>query len=256
MDLPLNSFKQALCAGRAQIGIRTTLCSPIVTEVLADCGFDYIYIDTEHAPTEVGIVLAQMQSVQGTASQILVRPVDNDAVLLKRLLDIGVQNFLIPNVQGPDDARRAVAATRYPPRGVRGVSAASRSSRYGRVSDYFQRADDEICVIAMLETRAAVENLEAIAAVEGIDALWVGPGDLAADFGLLRTGGGSHPEIKQAVRDIIARAKQCGIPIGIPAPHPAEELGRELLAAGCALVTLSSDVDLLARNADRLARIR
>jgi 4-hydroxy-2-oxoheptanedioate aldolase len=256
MKLGVNPFKQALREGRAQIGIRTTLCSALVTEVLADSGFDYIYIDTEHTPSEVAIVLAQMQSVQGRTSQILVRPVDNDAVLLKRFLDIGVQNFLIPNVQDPEDARRAVAATRYPPQGIRGVSASSRSSRYGRVRDYFARADDEICVVAMLETRAAVDNLEAIAGVDGIDALWVGPGDLAADFGVLREGGGSHPDVKKTVSDVIMRARLYGKPIGVPAPHPAEERGRELLAAGCALVTLSSDVDILARGADQLARIR
>jgi len=252
MDLPVNPFKAALWSGRSLAGIRTSLYSPAIVELLSGSGFDYVYIDTEHTPADVKTVQAQLWAMRGSASMYLVRPPENNEVVIKKFLDIGVQNFLIPMVQGPDDARRAVSATRYPPRGTRGVCGRSGANRYGRVKDYYQHADDQLCVVAMIETRAALDRLEEIAAVEGVDGVWVGPGDLAADFGLLGSGGASHPDVRAAIDDAIARARRIGKPIGVPTS--SEAAARNLVAAGCALVTLSSDVDILVENADRLAK--
>lgn len=249
MKMPVNSFKAALRAGRQLVGIRTSLCSPAIVALFSTCGFDYIYVDTEHTPGDAAMVQSQLHALHGTSA--LVRPAANDEVLIKKLLDIGVQNFLIPMVQGPEAAASAVAATRYPPRGNRGVCGRSGANAYGTIEDYYARADAEICVIAMLETRTAIDRLEQIAAVDGIDALWVGPGDLAADFGLLTSGGSAHPEVRAAIADVVRRAREARKPIGVPVP--TEEGAKELVAAGCALITITSDVDILARQGQRLA---
>ena len=250
MKMLVNSFKAALIADDQLVGIRTSLCSPTIAALLATCGFDYVYIDTEHTSADAAIVQAQLHALHGTPA--LVRPAANDEVLIKKLLDVGVQNFLIPMVQGPEAAASAVAATRYPPRGTRGVCGRSGANAYGAIEDYYARADAEICVIAMLETRTALQGLEQIAMVDGIDALWVGPGDLAADFGLLACGGSSHPEVRAAINDVIRRARDLDKPIGVPAA--TDDQAKELAAAGCALITISSDVDILARESGRLAK--
>ncbi len=252
MDMSANPFKTALRAGRSLAGIRTSLCSPAIVELLSDCGFDYVYIDTEHTTADVKTVQAQLWAMRGSSSMYLVRPPENNEVVIKKFLDIGVQNFLIPMVQSPDDARRAVSATRYPPQGTRGVCGRSGANRYGRLKDYYRHADDQLCVIAMIETQVALDRLEEIASVEGVDAVWVGPGDLAADFGLLDSGGASHPDVRAAIDDAIARARRIGKPIGVPSSN--ESVAKNLVAAGCALVTISSDVDILVEHGDRLAK--
>jgi 4-hydroxy-2-oxoheptanedioate aldolase len=180
----------------------------------------------------------------------VVRPPWNDTVVFKRLLDVGAQNFVVPMVQDADDARRAVAATRYPPRGVRGVAVATRANRFGRVTDYLQRASDEICVHVQIETRAALANLEAIAAVDGVDGLFIGPSDLAADFGQL--GNSAHPEVRRAIDDAIARICATGKVAGILAPIEAD--ARHWLALGATFVAVGSDLAVLARQTEALAR--
>src|SRR3954468_8715801 len=157
-----NKFKQAVLAQRPQIGLWCSLASNIVAELIAGSGFDWILIDTEHAPNEVPIVLSQLQGVVGGTAEPVVRPAWNDTVLIKRLLDIGAQNLLVPYVQTPEEARAAVAATRYPPGGVRGVAVAPRANRYGRVKDYLEMANREICLLVQIETRLGLENIEAI----------------------------------------------------------------------------------------------
>src|SRR6188472_3923786 len=193
MDLPLNSFKRAIKSGQRQIGIWSSLASNVSVEVLAGAGFDWVLLDTEHAANEVPMVLSQLQAAVGGTAHPIVRPAWNDAVLIKRFLDVGVQTFLIPYVQNEEEARRAVAATRYPPRGVRGFAGTTRASRYGRVADYHARAEAEICVLVQVETRVALTHLEAIARVEGVDGVFIGPGDLSADMGYLAELG--HPEV-------------------------------------------------------------
>src|SRR5215207_1462733 len=185
MEFPVNKFKAALKARRPQVGLWSSLSSAAATEILGDSGFDWILIDTEHAPNETPMVADQLRAASlGTASPV-VRPAWNDQVILKRLLDVGVQTLLVPFIQSAEEAARAVAATRYPPRGIRGVASVHRSNRYGRTPDYFKRSDDEMCVLVQLETRVAVDALEEIATVEGVDGVFIGPSDLAASLGYL-----------------------------------------------------------------------
>jgi 4-hydroxy-2-oxoheptanedioate aldolase len=249
MELPVNAFKRALREGQPQIGLWSSLASNIVAEVIADSGFDWILIDNEHAPNEVSGVLTQLQAMATGGAVPVVRPAWNDAVLIKRFLDIGTQNFLVPMVQNADEARRAVAATRYPPEGIRGVALGPRANRYGRVKDYFGRAADEICVLVQVETRKALAEIEAIAAVDGIDGIFIGPSDLSADLGHL--GNSGHPEVKRAIEDAIARILTCGKAPGILTGN--EEEASYWLQRGCTFVAVGSDLGLLARHSEALA---
>lgn len=250
MQLPANPLKRALRERRHQIGLWSMLASPVATEIAAGSGFDFLVLDMEHAPNELTAIRDQLQAMQGSAAAPVVRPPWNDTVVFKRLLDVGAQNFVVPMVQDADDARRAVAATRYPPRGVRGVAVATRANRFGRVTDYLQRASDEICVHVQIETRAALANLEAIAAVDGVDGLFIGPSDLAADFGQL--GNSAHPEVRRAIDDAIARICATGKAAGILAPIEAD--ARHWLALGATFVAVGSDLGVLARQTEALAR--
>ena len=251
MELPINTFKQRLLAGEQQIGLWTSLISPAAVEILGDSGFDWILIDTEHAPTETPVVADLLRAASlGTASPV-VRPAWNDMVLLKRLLDVGVQTLLVPFVQSPDEAARAVAATRYPPRGMRGVASVHRSNRYGRVPDYFARADEQMCVLVQLETRAAIDALEGIAGVEGVDAVFVGPSDLAASLGHL--GNNAHPEVRGTIERACRRAQAIGKPIGILAPIESD--ARAYLDMGFSFVAVGSDVVVLRKGCDALVKL-
>src|SRR6266581_8551399 len=154
-QVPANPFKQAIREGRPQIGLWSSLCSNLAAEVIAGAGFDWVLLDTEHAPNELPMVFSQLQALVGGTAAPVVRPAWNDMVLMKRLLDVGVQNLLIPYVQTAEEARAAVAATRYPPRGIRGVAVLHRANRYGRIKDYLQRVQDELCVLVQIETRSA-----------------------------------------------------------------------------------------------------
>ena len=249
-DMPRNAFKHALAAGKLQIGLWSSLCSNIAAEVISDSGFDWILLDTEHSPNEIPDLLSQLQAVQrGTATPII-RPAWNDAVLAKRALDIGAQTLLFPYVQNVEEARRAVASTRYPPQGIRGVSVAARASRYGRVPGYLTKANDEICVLVQVETRIALKELEAIAKVDGIDGVFIGPSDLAASLGHL--GNPQHPEVQKAMEDAVKRLKALGKPAGILTGN--EEEARRYIDWGYLFVAVGADIGLLARNADALAK--
>jgi 4-hydroxy-2-oxoheptanedioate aldolase len=221
----------------------------VAAEVIADAGFDWILIDTEHAPNELPMVFSQLQALVGGTAAPVVRPAWNDMVLMKRLLDIGVQNFLVPYVQTAEEARAAVAATRYPPQGIRGVAVTHRANRYGRVKDYFKRANDEICVLLQIETGTALKNLETIAAVEGVDGLFIGPSDLAAALGHL--GDNGHPEVRAAIEDAFKRIRKAGKAPGILAPVEAD--ARHWLSLGCVVLAVGSDAGLLARHSEELA---
>jgi 4-hydroxy-2-oxoheptanedioate aldolase len=250
MEFPRNAFKHALAAGRLQIGLWSSLASNIAAEIVSDSGFDWILLDTEHSPNEIPGLLSQLQAVgRGTATPI-VRPAWNDAVLVKRVLDIGAQAVLLPYVQNAEEARRAVAATRYPPQGIRGVAAAARASRYGRVTDYLKQANDEICVLVQVETRTALDQLEAIAKVEGVDGVFIGPSDLAASLGHI--GNPQHPEVQKAIEDAGKRLKAIGKPPGILTGN--EEEARRYIGWGYLFVAVGADVGLLARSADALAK--
>ena len=250
MEFPRNAFKAALAAGRLQIGLWSSLRSAIAAEIVADSGFDWILFDTEHAPNEIPDLLGQLQAAQkGTATPIL-RPAWNDAVLAKRCLDIGAQTLLFPYVQNAEEAVRAVASTRYPPEGIRGVAAAARASRYGRVPGYLQNANKEICVLVQVETRPALDRLEAIAGVPGVDGVFIGPSDLAASLGHI--GNPQHAEVQAALQDAAARLGKVGKPAGILTGN--EEEARRYIDWGYRFVAVGADVGLLAKHADALAR--
>jgi 4-hydroxy-2-oxoheptanedioate aldolase len=248
MDMPRNAFKHALVAGRQQIGLWVSLASPYSAEIVAGAGFDWIVIDTEHSPNEVDTTLAQLQVVGAYPVSPVVRPAWNDKVLIKRHLDIGAQTLLIPYVQNADEAAAAVAATRFPTRGVRGVAGVTRASRFGRVADYAKRAEEELCLLVQVENREGLENLEAIARTDGVDGVFIGPADLAAGLGHL--GEQSHPEVQSAIRDAIGRIRACGKGAGILATDEASS--RRYIEWGTTFTAVGLDVMVLGRELERL----
>ena len=246
-----NHFKRALQEKRPQIGLWLGLCSSYSAELLAGAGFDWLLIDGEHAPNNVQTVLGQLQAVAPYPSQPVVRPPWNDAVIIKQLLDVGAQTLLIPMIQNAEQARDAVRATRYPPHGVRGVgSALARASRWNRVPDYLQQADELMCVLVQIETREAVKNLDAILQVEGVDGVFIGPADLSADMGF--AGNPQHPEVQHTIDDAIARIRAAGKPAGILTGDLA--VGRRCIALGAVFTAVGVDVGLLARGSEALLR--
>jgi 4-hydroxy-2-oxoheptanedioate aldolase len=250
MELNRNAFKHALAAGKLQIGLWSSLSSNIVAEIIGDCGYDWILLDTEHSPNEVPALMAQMQAMQrGTATPI-VRPAWNDAVLIKRIMDIGAQTLLVPFVQNAEEARRAAAATLYPPRGIRGTAGSSRASRYGRVGDYLKKANSEVCLLVQVETREALEQIDAIAKVDGIDGVFIGPSDLAASLGHI--GNQQHPEVQAAIEGAAKRLKAVGKAAGILTPN--EEEARRYISWGYTFVAVGSDNGVLKAGADALVK--
>jgi 4-hydroxy-2-oxoheptanedioate aldolase len=256
--LPRNTFKHALAAQQPQIGLWVSIVSSVTAEIVADAGFDWLLLDMEHSPNDMMSLHGQLSAVErararpesGGAAHPIVRPPWNDTVMIKRLLDVGVQTLLIPFVETAEQAAAAVAATRYPPAGVRGVSASARSSAYGRVANYLHRAADELCVLVQVESRKGYENLEAIARTPGVDGVFIGPQDFAAGFGHL--GNPGHPEVRAAIEDAITRIRQYGKAPGILAPVEAD--AQRFLALGALFVAVGSDNGLLSKSADALAK--
>jgi 4-hydroxy-2-oxoheptanedioate aldolase len=248
MEIQSNRFKRAILRGDLQIGLWCTLASNIAAEIVSDSGYDWLLIDTEHSPNEIPDLLQHLQAVQGGTASAVVRVAWNDAVLIKRALDIGSQTILVPYVQNAEEATRAVAATRYPPSGIRGVTGSGRASRYGRVKDYLQKANDEIGVIVQVETREALDQIEAIAAVPGVDGVFVGPSDLSASFGLI--GRPLSPEVQDAIEKAGRRIRAAGKSAGILAGGEAD--ARRYMGWGYNFVAVGVDTVLLARAADEL----
>lgn len=248
--LPENPFLRRLRDGHSQIGLWCTLSTAYGVEVVAGAGFDWLLLDTEHSPGDVLTVLSQLQALSGFAQVApVVRPATNDPVLIKRYLDIGARSLLIPYVQSAEEARAAVAATRYPQSGMRGVSSLTRATQFGRITDYVQRADDNIALLVQIETQSGLDALEEIAAVDGVDGIFVGPGDLAASLGHI--GELSHPDVVQAVEDAIVRIVACKKPAGILTADVA--FARRCLELGATFTAVGIDVGILARGADQLA---
>lgn len=245
MRIPENTFKAALARGHAQIGLWLGLANPYAAEVVAGAGFDWLLIDGEHAPNTVPTILAQLQAIAAYPSHPVVRVPWNDAVAVKQVLDLGAQTLLVPMVQSADEARAAVAATRYPPHGVRGVgSALARASRWNRVDDYLRRANERIAVLVQVETRAGLDAIDAIARVDGVDGVFIGPADLAADLGHL--GEPAHPDVQAAIDRAIAAIAAAGKAAGILSADPAA--ARRYLEAGATFVAVGVDTTLLARG--------
>lgn len=248
-DIFPNKFKAALAAHQVQIGCWSALASPISTEVLGLAGFDWLVLDGEHAPNDISTFIPQLMALKGSLSAPVVRVPTNDAVIMKRLLDIGFYNFLIPFVETDEEARQAVAATRYPPLGIRGVSVSHRANMFGTVPDYFAQSDKNITILVQIESQAGLDNIDQIAATEGVDGIFVGPSDLAAALGHL--GNAGHPEVQQAIRHIFARAKAQGKPSGILAPVEAD--ARRYLEWGATFVAVGSDLGLFRAASQKLS---
>lgn len=250
MDLPVNSFKRALVAGRQQIGFWNSMTSPTATEILAGSGFDWLIIDGEHAPNDVPGVLSQIHAMMENTTHPIVRIPVNDPIVFKRFLDIGTQTFLVPMVETVEQAQAAVAATRFPPHGIRGFAGAARASRYGRVANYHSRAHEELCILVQIETQQALDNIEAIATVEGIDGLFVGPGDLSSDLGYL--GDQGNPYIVELIERTLHRIVATGKPAGILTGD--ETLARRYMAAGSTFTAVGIDTGTLARSTEAIAK--
>jgi 4-hydroxy-2-oxoheptanedioate aldolase len=249
MELPRNAFKRALQAARPQIGLWSSLSSNYTVEVIAGAGFDWILLDTEHSPNDLENLLTQLQAAAPYPSHPVVRVPWNDMVTIKRVLDIGAQSLLIPYVSTKEEAASAVSFTRYPPAGVRGVAGTTRATRFGRVRDYAQRAHDELCLLVQVETQAALDNLEAICALEGVDGVFIGPADLHASLG--HPGEIANPKVKPLIDAAIRRIRKAGKAPGILTPNEAD--ARHWLECGALFVAVGADVGILARGAEALA---
>lgn len=245
-----NRFRRAVRDGQTQIGCWMSLASPVVTEMIGGIGFDWLLLDAEHAPNDVLTLIPQLMSLKDSASAPVVRPPANDSVFIKRLLDSGFVNFLVPFVESAAEAARAVAATRYPPQGIRGVSVSHRGNRFATVPDYFEIANDNVCVIVQIESRKAVAAIDEILAVDGVDAVFVGPSDLAAGYGHL--GRADHPEVQQAIAHVFERAAAAGKASGILAPAQAD--AERYLAMGCRVVAVCADMGLLKNAAQTVQK--
>ncbi len=245
------TFREALAgAGRPLAGIWVCSGSALVAEICAGAGMDWVLIDMEHSPNDLESVLTQLQAVAAYPVTPVVRVPIGDVVTIKQVLDLGAQSILVPMISSRADAEAAVAAVRYPPRGTRGVgSALARSARWNRVDGYLQHADDHVSLFVQIETSAGVEAAADIAAVDGIDGVFVGPSDLAASMGLL--GQQTHPDVVAAALRAFDAVRAAGKPVGVNAFDPAA--ADAYVGAGASFVLVGADVALLARGSEALA---
>lgn len=248
MKLPTNPFTHAIADGQRQIGYWVSMASNVSAEIVAGSGFDWVVIDMEHAPNDYLSVLPQLQAFEGSSTTALVRPEWNDTVAVKRILDMGARGLLFPMVQSVEEAEKAVAATRYPPRGNRGVAGATRATQYGRVTDYAQRVEEETTVLIQLETTAAIAQAEQIAAVDGVNGIFFGPADIAADMGMI--GKPMAPEVWDVIRPAAAKLRAMGMPVGTLVTDP--DMVSDLLNEGFTFVACGLDTLTLARATDAL----
>jgi len=245
-----NPFKAALQAGKPQIGLWLSMASPYMAEVSATAGFDWLLIDGEHSPNDLQSTLAALQAIAPYPSQPIVRVVEGSQHIIKQVLDIGAQTILVPMVDTAAQAAQVVAATRYPPQGVRGVgSAIARASRWNARTDYLAVADDETCLLVQAESATAMANLAAICAVDGVDGVFIGPADLAASMG--HRGKANHPEVQAAIEAAIKTISASGKAAGILTGDVAQ--ARHYLALGCSFVAVGVDVLVYANAARALA---
>lgn len=253
MDLPVNHFKRALAAGRSPVGAWLVSSAPSTAEALGCVGFDFLVVDMEHTPIDTPQMIGLLQTIAGTPAQAIVRPPWNDVVMVKRALDAGAQTLLFPFVQNAEEAKRAVASTRYPPAGVRGVAAMHRGSRYGTIANYHKRAHEELCVIVQIETLTAFDQLEAIAAVPGVDSIFIGPADLSASMGLL--GDMGNPTVQEKLAAGAQTCRRLGKPCGIVGGNP--ETVAKFLEYGFSWAAVGSDLAMLVSRAqDYLSAVR
>ncbi len=250
LPIAKNHFKHAIAAGRQQVGLWCALPSAFTAEIVAPAGFDWLLFDTEHTPSSVTTVMSQLQAAAPYAVSPAVRATINDTAQIKQLLDIGTQTLFVPYVQSAEEAHAAVMAMRYPPEGIRGVSGMTRANRFGRVENYFQLAVQELCLIVQVETQQALDQLEEIANVDGVDGIFIGPADLSASLGY--PGNQAHPVVKKTIEDAIRRVRACGKPAGILTNDRA--FAHHCVEVGTVFTAVGIDVGILARGAEALAQ--
>jgi len=248
MKMRTNTFTHAIRAGKKQIGLWASLSNNYSAEVLATAGYDWMLLDMEHSPNEIPLVMGQLQALAASSTTAIVRPDWNDSVKVKRLLDLGAPGLLFPMVQSVNEAERAVAATRYPPRGIRGVSGATRANSFGRVTDYFDRVEDETAVLVQLETKQAMDQAEEIAAVDGVTGVFFGPADIGADLG--HVGQPTHPAVWEHVMPVAKKLMAKGVPVGTLVFDA--KFAAQLLNDGFTFVACGSDIALLTKGAASL----
>ena len=250
MDMPVNTFKLRLQSGEALIGLWLGLAAPYCAELAANAGFDWLLIDGEHAPNDLRGMLGQLQAVAPYPSHPVIRPVIGDTALIKQVLDIGVQTLLVPMVESAEQARELVRAIHYPPSGVRGVgSALARASRWNSIPGYLDKADEQMCLLVQIENQEGLANLDAIAAVESVDGVFIGPADLSASMGF--RGNPGHPDVQAAIEDAIARIQKAGKAAGILSAD--QKLARRYIELGAAFVAVGVDTTVLMRGLQTLA---
>ncbi|WP_370400205.1 HpcH/HpaI aldolase family protein [Sulfitobacter sp. JB4-11] len=248
MQLATNAFNQALKAQQKQIGLWVSLCSNFAADVVAPAGFDWALVDMEHSPNDYLSVLGQLQAFAASDTTAIVRVEWNDAVAVKRLLDLGAPGLMFPMIQSVQEAQRAIAATRYPPHGVRGFSGGTRANKFGRIADYTARIEDETTILLQLETRAAIEQAEQIGTLEGVSGVFFGPADIAADIGKL--GQPLDPEVWTLIRPAAQKLMARNVPVGTLVQNA--DFAAELLNDGFTFVACGADTGLLARATDAL----
>ncbi|WGD37449.1 aldolase/citrate lyase family protein [Lysinibacter sp. HNR] len=249
LDLPATLRDHLASSDRALLGLWVCSANPVVAEIVAGSGCDWILIDVEHSPNSLESVLAQLYAMSAYPVTPLVRLPSDDTVLIKQYLDLGVQNLLIPMVDSAEEAENIVRAIRYSQDGVRGVGAAlARSSRWNRVEGYLNGAHDTISLTVQIESVDAVADVERILNVDGVDAVFIGPSDLAASMGFL--GQQNHPEVVSRVLEVIHIAKRAGKPVGVNAFIRAD--AQRYLEAGADFVAVGADVSILARETENL----
>ena len=245
-----NKFKERLTNRERQVGIWSNLASNISSEILSFAGFDWVLFDMEHAPNDIHSLITQLQAMKGSGTSPIVRPVWNDVVEIKRLLDIGFHNFIVPFVQNVDEAKQAVSGVRYPPRGRRGVSVGARGSSYGYTKKYWHKIEDHIGLVVQVETLEALDNIKEIFSVDGIDGIFVGPSDLAASMGHLADTG--NPVVQKKLADIADMCNKINAPVGILATDGPD--GQKYFDMGYTFVGMGSDSGLFRNATSALAQ--
>ena len=248
MQVKTNLFLEAIRAGRPQLGLWVSMGSSLSAEIIAGADFDWVMLDMEHTHTELNELVGQLQVFDAHRTTSLVRPPWNDSVMVKRILDSGAPGLLFPMIQSVEEARAAVEACRYPPRGIRGVAGVHRGSGFGRMKDYFDRIEDETAILLQAETRAAVEQVEAYAEIDGVDGIFFGPADIATDIGHLAQP--MHPDVWDLVLPAARKLIAKGVPVGTLVLD--KDFAQKLLDEGFTFVAVGTDVALLKNASDAL----